>query len=344
MSLRNFSVLFFGPVLSALLVGGCGTASTGKSNAIELVDSAEVTIIESVPCESPDKSKYTCLNLKAIVDADASNQPLDDALNPTNVILSVRLKKGVSLRNRWIVFESGGHGNGYGPESGNVPPGHYQEGGRGYGDDLIRWYNEQDYVTLDIIWECPSGQPDAPCFGNTALENWVPVYPHGTGWFRNTGGAGYAGAASRTRAILDWVRANNGGKKVGAHGHSSGSGRLMAVLTRYRGESYFDTMVLDGGPVLTYFPWFCGITDDGDPDNGVIACGYFGAVLLAGTYLAIASMTSALTRNQVIAFVLAVVLCLLLVLVGFSPVTDLLARWASPWRKQSKKQTSFSSP
>jgi len=69
----------------------------------------------------------------------------------------------------------------------------------------------------------------------------------------------------------------------------------------------------------------------GDPDNGVIACGYFGAALLAGTYLAIASMTSALTRNQVIAFILAVVLCLLLVLVGFSPVTDLLARWASPW-------------
>jgi ABC-2 type transport system permease protein len=73
----------------------------------------------------------------------------------------------------------------------------------------------------------------------------------------------------------------------------------------------------------------------GDPDNGVIACGYFGAALLAGTYLAIASMTSALTRNQVIAFILAVVLCLLLVLVGFSPVTDLLARWASPWLVES---------
>jgi gliding motility-associated transport system permease protein len=79
------------------------------------------------------------------------------------------------------------------------------------------------------------------------------------------------------------------------------------------------------------FPIAVTVNVLGDPDNGVIACGYFGAVLLAGTYLAIASMTSALTRNQVIAFVLAVVLCLLLVLVGFSPVTDLLARWASPW-------------
>jgi len=69
----------------------------------------------------------------------------------------------------------------------------------------------------------------------------------------------------------------------------------------------------------------------GDPDNGVIASGYIGAALLAGAYLAISSMTSALTRNQVIAFILAVVLCLLLILVGFSPVTDLLSRWASPW-------------
>ena len=69
----------------------------------------------------------------------------------------------------------------------------------------------------------------------------------------------------------------------------------------------------------------------GDPDNGVIASGYVGAALLAGAYLAVSCMTSALTRNQVVAFILAVVLCLLLILVGFSPLTDLLARWASPW-------------
>src|SRR5207248_6831327 len=69
----------------------------------------------------------------------------------------------------------------------------------------------------------------------------------------------------------------------------------------------------------------------GDPDNGVIASGYVGAALLAGAYLAISCLTSALTRNQVIAFILAVVLCLALILVGFSPLTDLLARWASPW-------------
>jgi ABC-2 type transport system permease protein len=78
-------------------------------------------------------------------------------------------------------------------------------------------------------------------------------------------------------------------------------------------------------PIVVTVNWL------GDPDNGVIACGYLGATLLAGAYLAIVSMTSALTRNQVVAFILAVVLCLLLILVGFSPLTDLLARWASPW-------------
>ncbi|HEX5768627.1 MAG TPA: hypothetical protein VFX94_10365, partial [Burkholderiales bacterium] len=68
----------------------------------------------------------------------------------------------------------------------------------------------------------------------------------------------------------------------------------------------------------------------GDPDNGVIAGGYIGSFLLSGAYLAVSCMTSAMTRNQVVAFILAVVICLFLVLAGFNPVTDLLTRWASP--------------
>ncbi len=83
------------------------------------------------------------------------------------------------------------------------------------------------------------------------------------------------------------------------------------------------------------FPLVLTVNVLGDPDNGVIASGYVGALLLAGAYLAVSCMTSALTRNQVIAFIIAVVLCLLLILVGFSPVTDLLARWASPWLVES---------
>lgn len=54
----------------------------------------------------------------------------------------------------------------------------------------------------------------------------------------------------------------------------------------------------------------------GDPDNGAIIAGYIGAVLMAGAYLAISAALSALTRNQVVAFVLAVSVCFLFTVAG----------------------------
>jgi ABC-2 type transport system permease protein len=66
----------------------------------------------------------------------------------------------------------------------------------------------------------------------------------------------------------------------------------------------------------------------GDPDNGAILAGYLGSLLLAGAYLAVTSLTSAITRNQVIAFILAVTGCLFLVLAGWPPVTQVLTSWA----------------
>ncbi len=78
------------------------------------------------------------------------------------------------------------------------------------------------------------------------------------------------------------------------------------------------------------FPVVITVNVLGEPDNGQIFAGYLGSLFLAGAYLAITCMTSAMTRNQVIAFILSVVLCLFLILAGFSPVTDLMARWASP--------------
>lgn len=76
------------------------------------------------------------------------------------------------------------------------------------------------------------------------------------------------------------------------------------------------------------FPIVLTVNYLGDPDNGVIICGYVGSLLLAGSYLAITCMTSALTRNQVISFIISVVLCLFLILAGYPPVTDMLAGWA----------------
>jgi ABC-type uncharacterized transport system involved in gliding motility auxiliary subunit/ABC-type transport system involved in multi-copper enzyme maturation permease subunit len=79
------------------------------------------------------------------------------------------------------------------------------------------------------------------------------------------------------------------------------------------------------------FPVFITVNYLGSPDNGVILAAYLGSLLMAGTYLAISCMTSAMTRNQVISFILSVVICLFLVLCGYPPVTNLLMRMDRPW-------------
>jgi ABC-2 type transport system permease protein len=78
------------------------------------------------------------------------------------------------------------------------------------------------------------------------------------------------------------------------------------------------------------FPVWITVNLLGSPDNGIIAAGYVGSLFLAGSYLAISCMTSALTRNQVISFILSVMICLFFILAGYTPVTDLLTRFASP--------------
>lgn len=65
----------------------------------------------------------------------------------------------------------------------------------------------------------------------------------------------------------------------------------------------------------------------GDPDWGPIATGYLGSLLLAGAYLAIGIFFSALTRNQVIAFILAVVACALFLYAGSPSAMDYLSRF-----------------
>ena len=82
--------------------------------------------------------------------------------------------------------------------------------------------------------------------------------------------------------------------------------------------------------LLLTFPVAITVNYLGDPDNGVIVAGYFGSFLLAGAYLAVSCMTSALTRNQVISFIVSVMICLFLILAGYTPVTDLLTKWANP--------------
>jgi ABC-2 type transport system permease protein len=66
----------------------------------------------------------------------------------------------------------------------------------------------------------------------------------------------------------------------------------------------------------------------GAPDNGVIRAADVGSVHTAGGILAVGSCISATTKNQVIAFILSVVACVVLLLAGFDLVLDVFSNWA----------------
>ena len=67
------------------------------------------------------------------------------------------------------------------------------------------------------------------------------------------------------------------------------------------------------------FPIVLTVSFLGDPDHGVILASYLGSLCMAGAYLAIGSCFSTLTKNQVVSFILTVVTCLTLILIGFTP-------------------------
>ena len=73
------------------------------------------------------------------------------------------------------------------------------------------------------------------------------------------------------------------------------------------------------------FPIWLTVDWLGEPDHGVIGAAYLGSWLMAGGYLAVGSMLSALTRNQVIAFVLAASVSFLLLMSGVQVVQAFLS-------------------
>jgi ABC-2 type transport system permease protein len=79
------------------------------------------------------------------------------------------------------------------------------------------------------------------------------------------------------------------------------------------------------------FPIVLTVNYLGNPDNGVILASYAGSLLLSGAYLSVSAMTSAMTRNQVVSFIVSVVICLFLILAGYPPITNMLTQWASSW-------------
>lgn len=91
------------------------------------------------------------------------------------------------------------------------------------------------------------------------------------------------------------------------------------------------------------FPMAITVAYLGDPDWGPIVTGYVGSLLLAGAYLAIGSFFSAVTRSQVIAFILAVVACGAFYSAGSPTVTEFVARVFSGGLAEAVEVMSFQS-
>ena len=160
------------------------------------------------------------------------------------------------------------------------------------------------------------------------------------GFFTFTAGAFFERGEASLAAFFAWhpwlylVLVPAVGMRLWSEERRSGTMELLltmpitpwqAILGKFLASWLFLALAL----ALT-FPVVITVNVLGNPDNGTLVAGYIGSLMLAGAYLAVSCMTSALTRNQVVAFILAVVVCLFLILAGFNPVTDLLVRWASP--------------
>ena len=98
---------------------------------------------------------------------------------------------------------------------------------------------------------------------------------------------------------------------------------LQAVLGKF-----FAAWVFVGIALALTFPLWLTVNVLGPADNGVILAGYLGSWLMAGGMLAISAAVSALTRNQVIAFVIAAAVCFVFLMSGLELVQAFFQAWA----------------
>jgi ABC-2 type transport system permease protein len=161
-----------------------------------------------------------------------------------------------------------------------------------------------------------------------------------TGFFTFTAGQFFERGEASLGAFFGWhpwlylVLVPAAGMRLWAEERRAGTLELLMTMpiTPWQAIAgkFLASWIFLGIALALTFPVVVTANVLGSPDNGMIFAGYLGSLFLAGAYLAVSCMTSAMTRNQVVAFILSVVACLFLILAGFNPVTDLLVRWASP--------------
>jgi gliding motility-associated transport system permease protein len=125
------------------------------------------------------------------------------------------------------------------------------------------------------------------------------------------------------------------GMRLWAEERKSGTLELLMTLPVTTLDSvlgkFIAAWIFTGIALALTFPIWITVNYLGDPDNGVIVASYIGSWLMAGAFLAIGGFVSALTRNQVIAFVIAAAVCFLFLMSGLDVVQSAVRGWAPPY-------------
>lgn len=121
------------------------------------------------------------------------------------------------------------------------------------------------------------------------------------------------------------------GMRLWAEERKSGTIELLLTLPVTAADAvagkFLAAWLFIGLALALTFPIWITVNVLGDPDNGVILAGYLGSWLMAGGFLAISACLSALTRNQVVAFIVSVVVCFGFLLSGLPMVLDVFRGW-----------------
>ena len=116
---------------------------------------------------------------------------------------------------------------------------------------------------------------------------------------------------------------------------------LPVTLTAIVLGKFFAAWAFAGVALAMTFPIWITVNYLGEPDNGGIFAAYCGSFLMAGGFLAIGSFVSALTKNQVIAFVVSATACFLFIAFGTSVVINAMTEWAPGWLIDFVRSLSF---
>jgi ABC-2 type transport system permease protein len=123
--------------------------------------------------------------------------------------------------------------------------------------------------------------------------------------------------------------------RLWAEEKKTGTLELLITLPIYIGEAvvgkFLAAWIFSGGVLTLSFPLWITVNYLGNPDNGIIISSYFASWMMAGSFLSLSSCASALTNNQVIAFITGVTICFLFMMTGVDIIQSAFDGWAPFW-------------